>query len=199
MNWFSKKLAAVCAACLLLVFAGAGLKTWVEYQEEADRLTPEQIEQLRGKYPMGDYPAMMDILFRPVEDAVDWWDTFVYGEVLPKRPNMSTAYEYPVRVIRDTRGYFEEGEVILIWAPYIYRDGYPKPETGSRIVCPIGMRSEKLEDGRVSVGLNGFYYVTQEDYTIPAFPDDNYTTSYLTHYGTTAGLKVDVLLKRLRR
>lgn len=125
-----------------------------------------------------------------------------------KGGNIFSYFEVPVRIIQDSEGLYQEGDEITISANCIYEDTAPRMEPGMKIVASISNDSTGTQpDYRKSYGLIGFYYVTDDGYALAAFPEYNPSTaefdgiepSTLTRSGYTSGLKVDVLLKRLRK
>lgn len=229
-NKWSRWLGVLCGISLLITAAGVGWNQWNRYKEEKNQLTLQQIEQMRGEYPMAAAPAGMEYLWRPVEAKIGISDTFIYAEIIggknyysrtvsmgddeldekleAKGGNTFTYFEVPVRIIQDSEGLYREGDEITICANCIFEDTAPRMEPGMKIVASISNDSTGTQpDYRKSYGLIGFYYVSNDGYAIAAFPEYNPSTaefdgnepSTLTRSGYTSGLKVDALLRRLKK
>ncbi|MFQ9872091.1 MAG: hypothetical protein ACLRVT_03440 [Oscillospiraceae bacterium] len=218
-------LVGLCSIFLIALAGIAGWNYWRNIQEEKDQLTQLQILQIiaqhPGEYTMATVPPMTDVIFYPVEKQKEYSDTFVYAEVIGEKgyfnrsitmgePELDAKlssqgmgtfryFEIPIQVIRDTEGRYQEGDRLTIWANCMFEETDPQMRPGTEIIVPVSDSQEQGEPStRKSYGTTGFYYVTEDGYAIAAF-DEAQAPSTLTRSGYTSGLKVDALLRRLKK
>ncbi len=183
--------------------------------DKEDRLSEDQIAALREQYPICWSHPLIDVRKLTLTEVKNASDTFVYGEVVgdisaytvisstgnaaldEKRKQNGIVdefefYEYTIEVISDTEGKREAGAKITIAANSDFKDYNPKLSDGMKVVVPV--TPDKKVPGRNYYLVDGMYYVTEDGYAIAAFREDTANTK-----SRTSGLKVDELLKRLKK
>lgn len=191
---------------LILTSVLVGLGIW-RVGRPPERLSEERIGELRGEYPVYTEfcPPLMDMKTPALDELIDLCDCFVYGEFIgePERRvrwgslvgvELRESYCYPFRVIADTEGYYEPGEVLLVEIDGWWADYKPQPRTGLRMV--FGSYESRETPGETGYMAIGTYYVTEEGYVLAAFPENE---RIMGGRGDYTGLKVEHLLKRLRK
>lgn len=186
------------------------------YINSNNRLSEKQISNLREQYPICGintpiFATMSEIL---LEDAIDTFDSFVYGEVIGESTtyyktistgypevdakmqskgmsNVYEFYEYTLRVIKDTEEKYTEGETITIASNVMFKDFNPKLSDGMKVVVPVTRNTDK--PSRNDYIVVGMYYVTDEGYVISAFDESKASKTRTTY----SGIKVDNLLNEL--
>ena len=184
-----------------------------------DRLSETQIAVLRSDYPIYelDNPPMMSAIIPTLDEYIEFTDCFVYGEVVGDMKTYSkyassgipeldekgrangitgieTYYEYSVRVLEDTEGIYQPGDILTIRNNIRFLDYRPKFENGMKIVFGAAGLEERPDiTGCMTVGT---YYVTDDGYALSAFPEEQKT---MKSRGTYSGVKVEYLLKQLKK
>jgi len=157
------------------------------------RLTDSQIASLRETYPIYGVkiPPLIEMhtpAFTEVKNSVE---TFVYGEVVGEAQTyhkLYDFYEYPLSIIKDTKGKYQTGDHITITANKIFEDYNPKLSAGMKVVVPVTADTEVA--GRTHYTVIGMYYVTEDGYVLSAYEESDVNYS---------GLKIEELLKRLKK
>lgn len=185
-----------------------------------DRLDEAQIIALRENYPICglEVPPMIEMMPLSLEQVKNYAETFVYGEVVGDFEIYSTKlstgntmldeqrkengisdeysfYEYTISVISDTEGLMRKGEKITISDNVIFMDYNPKLSDGMKVVVPISGRDKDVAS-RTSFLVDGMYYVIEDEYAISVFDE---SATYSKSKDALSGVKVDVLLKKLRK
>lgn len=164
-------------------------------------------------------PPLIDMRKPKLEDLVKRADAFILAEVTEVLPdytvelitdsdtpegklyekwkeygmqNTASFMQFKVRVIEDITAESSGKEGILgdiVIAMNAQFRGYtPEPEPGMRIVTPVA-KGEGKHDGKYFYSKYGFYYVTDDNYVLPAYvEDDGYEFS---------GKTLDILKRKL--
>ena len=184
-------------------------------QLHPSRLSEKEIWELRKSYPMSEMTcALGQVNVVPLDRLLERGtiQTFVYGEVigdvmlsskkfsvgdevmdtkLEKHGLDFTEYfEYKISVIEDTEEKYQKGDIVTIYSNSIYRDMYPEFSDGMKVIVPLAEGDEG--QNRDTYGVVGMYYVTDNDYAISAYDEDEYAMS------TYSGLRVNTLLEELK-
>lgn len=180
-----------------------------------DRLTEEQIADLRGQYPICEASHPL-VSFREnisLEECIRRAESFVYGEVVGEASyyqvsrdlgdgefqekqkangvsDVNEFYEYTLRVLDDTEGRYTPDTEITISANVLLKDSYPALQEGMRVVVPV-VRDDSVTT-RNYYTVHGMFYVTEEEYALSAYeePDTEKPVS---------GQKVDALMGKLKK
>lgn len=180
------------------------------------RLSEDEIEALREQYPicgMGDSVLGFRIP-TSIETKIDRGVvyTFVYAEILDDYQtyyiNISTGdevfdekaaskgfgvyeyYEYPIRVIEDVTGQYQEGDLLTIAGNMMLKDEKPDLQPGMKMIIPLKENDSK--DTRNYFTEIGMYYVTEDGYAISAYDETELSRT------ARSGIKVKKLLKELQ-
>lgn len=202
---------------IIPVFFIVGLTGYfIVENKSGQRLSEEQIAEWRQEYPICGLhlPPLVDMGVPSFDQVKENADTFVYGTVTgemstyteyistgssvldTKRQNAGvsdayTFYEYPISVIEDTAGLYKAGDCITIAANMVFVDYNPQLSEGMKVVVPVIQDSDK--PGRTQFGVQGMYYVTEEDYVLSAFEESAMDMKPMS------GMKVGELLKKLKK
>lgn len=153
-------------------------------------LTQEEIDALRGQYPIVNPSAPTAMMVLPsLSEVMELVDTFVYGEVVGQETveeSLSTGDEaldakwqgagagevsfsvVTLRVIEDTAGLFAEGDEIALWENADLAVG-PRLTEGMRVVLPA---VENDRQNRYDADCIGSYYVTPEGFVLSVFDEE---------------------------
>ena len=206
--------------CILVIIAiSLCLICLFSLNNKEDRLTDEQISQLREQYPICGIIEPPNVSLNhniSLEDIIELSDSFVYGEVVGDYKtyfvNASTGkteadkkrkekgiedtfefYEYTLNVINDTEGKYQKGDVITISDNIIFKDYNPKLSDGMKVVVPVFEGKNVKHPTRRSYSVIGMYYVTNDGYAISAFSENKQAKKI------HSGLKVEEILKQLEK
>ncbi len=161
----------------------------------AERLTPEEIEVLREKYPLCGYPELVEVMYVPIEEIIERADTFVYGTIIGEaEPDDSSIWErfrYTMEVLDDSEGLFEKGEQIMFSADIMLRSMIPEFTDGMRALVAY---APSEEENNTMFMLWSVFYVTEDGYVLPAF-DENKMGSKLM----LSGMCVEDALKAVKK
>lgn len=184
-----------------------------------DRLTDEQISQLREQYPICGIIEPPNVSLNhniSLEDIIELSDSFIYGKVVGDYKtyfvNASTGkteadkkrkekgiedtfefYEYTLNVIEDTEDKYQKGDVITISDNIIFKDYNPKLSDGMKVIVPVFEGKNVKHPTRRSYSVIGMYYVTDDGYAISAFSENKQAKKI------HSGLKVEEILKQLEK
>jgi len=186
---------------------------WGVHKMTEDRLSEEQIAELREEYPICCVAVPPTIYYvKPtLKEIKEQSESYIYCEVVGEMSthyvNASTGkveldekrkangindvfefYAYTVVVIDDTEGKYKKGETVTIAANAGFKDYDPKLSDGMKIVCPVSR--DKKNEWRSYFGGDGTYYVTDDGYAISAFEE---TSTYSRR--SFSVIKVEELLK----
>lgn len=198
---------------LLIAFVFCFVGCGMVRNEASQRLTEEQIAELRQEYPICGDMGLVSMKIPTISEIKEVYDTFVYGtvkgEMSTYSKNISTGsseldakrnnngigdtfefYAYTVSVIEDTSEIYKAGDEISIVSNKEKIDFNPHFSDGMKVVFPAG--SENGEDARVSYSVYGMYYVTEDDYAISAYDETQ------TMEKALSGIKVEELLEELK-
>lgn len=173
--------AVVCVCCVFSISM---------FHSPEERLSAEQVAELRAQYPVcGKHlPATISMRIVQMDEVMNLTDTFVYGEVVgdiskyhvsasvgnealeEKRNSNGIAdvfefYEYTLSVLSDSEGIYAKGDTITIASNAVFIDYYPSLSEGMKIIVPVVQDKDKPT--RNYYWLEGMYYVTPEGYAIP--------------------------------
>ena len=198
-----KFLSVFLASSMLLLFA-------CDSSSEA-RLEANAITELRKDYPItGRAPANMsmmeptlDIIFESSESVLvleiignmthHAEELLTGDDVIDQKmadhgiPGEVVYFVYPVRVIQDEAGIYEEGAEIAIYNNVIFEDVTPILERGDRISIPLQEGHDHSD--RVPFSVFGLYYVTANDYVLSAFDEKG---------GALTGYSLDEYLREVQ-
>lgn len=176
----------------LLLGAGVflGSQRWGE-----DRLTAEQIAELREKYPVcAGCPPTVNMRDPSLEEAKGTSQTFVYGKVVGDVQyfvsHSYAFYGYTLSVLDDSEGLYQPGDTVTVIANAMMEEYDPKLIDGTEAVVPV---SPEEGTDRMYFSRAGFFYVTEEGYTLPAFAEPQGKECGLD------GLKTEALLRELKK
>lgn len=161
-------LTAIVSLCLIFTFL-----------QKEERLTSQQIENLRERYPVyGDINKLnplieIAVVKTTLKELAERADTFVYGAVLEEVPVYSVYsyakfYGYKIKVYEDTEGKFSAGEEITVIANTEFKEYNPSLAEGMKIVIPVA--ESKSQQGKYNFDLC-VYYVTEDGFVISAFDE----------------------------
>ena len=169
----------------------------------SNRLSEEQIAALRMEekyrlYTNGEfYWPMVFMTIPELDDAIETADAFVYAEVIGDWEVTYTAYKqyiYPIRIIKDTEGKFQTGELFWLMNRYDVMDYLPQFEDGMQIV--VGVKRDRNDPSRGGYLGIGTYYVTEDGYVLSAFEESQENMQGRSAY---TGLPVEQLLYQLKK
>lgn len=106
-------------------------------------------------------------------------------------------YEYTLRVIDDTDGRYEKGEIITIAASMMFYDYFPKLVDGMQVIVPV-IRDDKVTS-RNWYGIEGMFYVTEDGYAIAAYDEAGAYYQFRYSDEIYSGYRVRDVLKKLKR
>lgn len=204
------KIILICLSVMIIGILYIALKV-----SHNDKLTEEEILELRELYPMSDMTcALGQANPVPLDQLLDKGTvcTFVYGEIIgdvteSSKPystgdqimddkleknglNLLRFFEYQISVIEDTEGRYQPGDVVTIYSNAIYRDMYPEFSDGMKVIVPLAKGDEV--PNRDTYGVVGMYYVTENGYAISAYDENTLAST------TYSGSRVSVLLEDLK-
>ncbi len=190
-----KKVLIVTAVLLAGLLLAAGVILGRQILGNNDRLTSEQIAELREKYPVcAGCPPTVNTRHPSLEEAKENSQTFVYGKVLGDVQYFTSHsygfYGYALSVLGDSEGLYRPGDTLTVIANAAMEEYNPKLTDGMEAVMPV---SPKEGTDRMYFGRAGFFYVTEEGYTLPAFAEPPGEECGLD------GLKTEALLKELKK
>lgn len=175
------------------------------------RLEPSTITELRKVYPItGQVPANMsmieptlDMIFESSESVLvlevagemthHAEELLTGDEALDQKmadhgiPGEVVYFAYPVRVVKDEAGRYEEGAEIFIYNNVIFENVTPKLQNGDRISIPLQQGHD--HDDKVPFSVFGLYYVTADDYVLSAFDEKG---------GALTGYHLDEYLREVK-
>ena len=162
----------------------------------AARLTPEEIEALREDYPFCD-PAIVEVMFVPIEEMIERADTFVYGEIIGE-PELDDSswydfFRYTVTVIDDSEGLFEKGEQVTFTDVGTVRSMTPEFSNGMQFIAAYKVGEEDKNNGHVLVFWSMFY-VTEDGYVIASFNETQMGSKLIL-----SGMRVEDALKAVKK
>ena len=187
----------------------------VNYFPNKEVLTSQEIISLREKYPVFDeeIPNPENVIMRKIsfEERITTVDTFAYCEVVGDvryiKVNAGSGheildnklndmgidttlikYQYPVKIISDTEGLFDEGTEIYYTNGLSNQNYSPAPNIGDKIIIPITV--DRYNDLIFST-RQGYYYVTDNDYVLSGYAEDE-------GFEFT-GIKRSELMKKLKK
>ena len=162
----------------------------------AARLTEEEIEVLRERYPLCGYPELVEVMYVPIEEIIERADTFVYGEIIGEaEPDHSAIWErfqYTLTVIEDSERLFEKGEQVTLISDVMLRSIIPEFKDGMRAV--VAYTPETGNKNSALFMLWSVFYVTEDGYVLSSF-DENKMGSELI----LSGMRVEDALAAVKK
>lgn len=98
--------------------------------------------------------------------------------------------QYPIRVIEDVTGQYQEGDLLTIAGNMMLKDEKPDLQPGMKMIIPLKENDSK--DTRNYFTEIGMYYVTEDGYAISAYDETDLSRTI------RSGIKVKTLLKELQ-
>lgn len=148
-------------------------------------------------------PGLMSMREPTLEESVQYADTFVLAEVIEQLPeytiklisnaqtpegeiyekgedfgltDTASFLQYRVKIIDDL---FDsqlvqknDADEITISINSEFKGFAPELKPGMKFLSPVSVGTE-IHEGRYSYSKYGFYYVTEDDYVLSAFPEDS--------------------------
>lgn len=182
----------------------------------SNRISETEIEGLREEYPTYgiNAPEHIDIKFTSFEETEKYIDTFVYGEIVgqtriytkniltgieeldKKREEngISSTFSFReniFRVTKDTKGYYNEGDEIILTTSEELLGYLPEFKEGMKLIIPVAFDSDDNKNADYTV--KGMYHVTEDGFCIAAFDEETYSKLDLS------GRKIEEVLKELKK
>ncbi|MBQ9985770.1 MAG: hypothetical protein IJP38_05630 [Oscillospiraceae bacterium] len=197
-----------CVIFVLLIFL-SGLLGALAPEESEPRLSAEQMDALRERYPVYTQdPPTVDTYPVPFERLCERIDTFAYVEITgdiqyysknismgdaawdAKHGTASSFFEYPAVVISDTENKFKAGEKIMIAANMMFYGYIPELSPGMKLV--FAATGEGHRKGQYGFSKIGTYYITEDGFALSAFDEELYKMKE-----TLSGVELETLMYEL--
>ena len=204
---FIRIMTFILVVLLMLVTAGCSLQR---------KLSDNEIEKLREEYPTYgiNAPEHIDIKLTSFEETEKYIDTFVYGEIVgqtriytkniltgieeldKKREEngISSTFSFRENIFRvttDTKGYYNDGDEIILTTSEELLGYLPEFKEGMKLIIPVAFDSDDNKNADYTV--KGMYHVTEDGFCIAAFDEETYSKLDLS------GRKIEEVLKELKK
>lgn len=155
-------------------------------------LTATEIEDLREQYPLADRSSMLDYSDMELDEVVEEAQAFIDIEIVEKLPNYTTSFkenygqktvditlefmQYELKIIDviASDGTFtkKSGETLILSLSGLEKNIFPELKEGMKAIIPVEAASGPHE-GKYSIYIDTFYYVTSDDYILSAYEETN--------------------------
>ncbi len=161
-------------------------------------LTATEIEDLREQYPLADSSlSMLDYSDMELDEVVKEAQAFIDVEIVKILPNYTTSFkenygqktvditlefmQYELKIIDviASDGTFTKkpGETLILSLSGLEKNIFPELKEGMKAIIPVEAASGPHE-GKYSIYIDTFYYVTSNDYILSAYEETNNEYKY---------------------
>ena len=141
-------------------------------------LTEEEIANLREEYPLkSEYVNWNPLVCSEavsLDRFIEMSDHWVWGRIGERLPDetvytMVSQYVYQMyeaEVVESVYGVFEAGDTFVLAIPEEYTKALPSLDAGREYLMSVMPRSLKGDSLAYCIGLDGMFYVTEDDYVL---------------------------------
>ncbi len=164
--------------------------------EENARLTVAEIEALRTEYPLVDSWSMIEYADLDLDEIIERAPAFIEVEVIKILPNYTVDFSYNlseksldstlefmqyelniIDILASNESFNKKPGDTIVLSVGVERDVFPALKDGMKFIVPVEASSGPHE-GKYSIYIDTFYYVTSDDYIISAFEETNDKFNY---------------------